>query len=149
MAYSARLFIDFWNFSLNWRDRVPSNEHCDWRKLPAEIVAASQQILNGAGLTEPVDLNETLVYASIDTPDTRLKGWLDTFLNRLPSFRVTVKERSLRPAKLHCRNCDQEIERCAQCGTAYVRSAERALIHKSSPIFCPLHGKERLIWRSC
>jgi hypothetical protein len=44
------------------------------------------------GIKDPLQLEETHVYASVDpTKDANLKKWLSNWLNRQPSFRVTIR----------------------------------------------------------
>src|SRR5207302_883152 len=106
--HRARLFIDFWNFSLNWRDRVVAG-NCDWTKLPAAIVAECQTVLRCLGISDRIELEETHVYASIEPQkDAKLKAWLSSWLNRQPSFRVTIRERRQRLFAVRCSSCGQE-----------------------------------------
>lgn len=130
MPYHARVFIDFWNFSLNWNQRQPSGSRIDWQKLPREILAATSRIYGDLGLSSELELDETLVYASVDiSTDTgrKLKGWLDTFLDRQPSVRVMTKERTSRPFKVHCRQCGTETSACPACSATLTRSVEKGV----------------------
>jgi uncharacterized LabA/DUF88 family protein len=126
MSTSSRLFIDFWNFSLNWRQRM-GGQRCDWKKLPSEIVGQANLLFDEAGLSSDLALDETLVYVSLAKDDHNLKNWLDGFLDRVPSFRVIRKERERQPTKIHCRNCDTEVSSCANCGAPYTRAAEKGI----------------------
>ncbi len=58
-----RIFIDFWNFSLNWNQRT--SDQCDWKKLPLVLTHAAQSTLSQAGLGT-LSLEETRVYASYE-----------------------------------------------------------------------------------
>lgn len=58
----TRLFIDYWNFQLSWNER--SSVKCDWRALPLTVVGASSAVLASVGPSDPLDLEETLLYAS-------------------------------------------------------------------------------------
>lgn len=130
MAQSARLFIDFWNFQLNWNDRVGQVNRCDWKRLPAEILTATKKVHEDSGLSDDLELDETLVYASVDPTSEKgrnMKGWLDNFLDRQPSFRVVTKDRSPRPFPMHCSDCGQETKDCPHCGTTYTRSVEKGV----------------------
>jgi hypothetical protein len=42
MAYRVRLFVDFWNFQLQWNDHLAPTKQCDWPQLPARFVAEAQ-----------------------------------------------------------------------------------------------------------
>lgn len=131
MAYHARVFIDFWNFSLNWNQRQPTGTRIDWKKLPREMLSSATQIYSDVGLGgENLELDETLVYASVDISTDhgrKLKGWLETFLDRQPSVRVITKERAPRPFKVHCRHCDTETSACPNCSTTLTRSIEKGV----------------------
>jgi hypothetical protein len=59
MPNRTRIFIDFWNFQLNWNDRM-AGKQCDWRALPLALVDETNGILKSAGgATEGVTLEET------------------------------------------------------------------------------------------
>ena len=130
MPYRTRLFIDFWNFSLNWNGRVKkdTNQGCDWLKLPGAILARSQLLLAPLGDPTPLQLEETLVYASVESgKDSKLIGWLDNFLDRQASFRVIRRERQSRPFSVHCRECGQETSVCPSCGKGLRRAVEKGI----------------------
>ena len=126
LFYRARLFIDFWNFTLAWNDRVSDN--CDWTKLPAAVVSSCATVFERLGIRDPVQLEETHVYASIDPArDAKLKQWLSNWLNRQPSFRVTVRERRARMFSVHCPTCGHDTTRCANCAESFKRAPEKGV----------------------
>ena len=89
----ARIFIDFWNFQLGWR-RGDFSGDCDWRLMPMGMVKEAETLVQSMGVTEPLTLEETLVYASVDPEeDLKLKRWLTDTIDRMPSYRVTVRDR--------------------------------------------------------
>jgi len=127
----TRLFIDYWNFQLTWNSRS-QGANCDWRALPLTALGAAGAVLASVGLSEPLELEETLLYASVDPQEeAKLRRWLDTFVNRLPSWRVTVRERRPQPRSLHCRACGHDSEKCPTCGQRYVSSQRRASMRPS------------------
>jgi uncharacterized LabA/DUF88 family protein len=127
MVYRTRLFIDFWNFSLNWNDRVP-NCNCDWTKLPAALLAECQSIFGNLGIADTLALEETHVYASIEpTKDAKLKAWLSNWLDRQPSFRVTILERRPRAFSVRCTNCGAETDMCPSCKQTFRRAVEKGV----------------------
>ena len=73
------IFIDFWNFQINWNKRV--NERCDWKRLPRVLVDDASQVLQEVGdntFISRLSLVETRLYASVDPHnenERRLKGW--------------------------------------------------------------------------
>ncbi len=68
VAYRTSIFIDFWNFSLQWRNRA-HGDLIDWRKVPAELLGESERQLQLAGFGDALHLEEALVYASYDEDD--------------------------------------------------------------------------------
>jgi hypothetical protein len=79
LAYRTRLFIDFWDFSLNWRDRAGADK-VYWTKVPRVLLDESTKKLEAVGIVELLALEETLVYASYNPKvDGKLKAWLNGF----------------------------------------------------------------------
>jgi uncharacterized LabA/DUF88 family protein len=123
----VRVFIDFWNFSLGWKRRVTSGD-CDWRALPLGLVKEGQSLLESMGVTEPLTLEETLVYASVDPlEEVKLKRWLTDTIDRMPSYRVTIRERKPQPKTIHCRHCKATFDHCLECGEKYMPRTEKGV----------------------
>lgn len=133
--YRARIFVDFWNFQLAWNSDAVAGKsgeppRCDWKALPRVLTAAATRVV---ATTEPgavVTLEETLVHASynpLSEADRKLKGWLDTFLGKQPSFRVKIRERRPQPTRIRCTNCQHELDSCPECASAYVRYPEKGV----------------------
>lgn len=127
MAYRTRVFIDFWNFQLNWNQRS-GGAKLDWPAVPRVMLDEARKKLEVAGITEDLSLEETLVYASVN-PETegRLRQWLETFLDRQPSFRVKVRERRSKGRKVHCSSCDNDNESCQYCGAPFTWAPEKGV----------------------
>lgn len=126
----VRIFVDFWNYQLSWNERVGKTVRCDWPQLPVCCLSETANILRRVGTSEQLSLEETRVYASYNPSrdeDTKLKRWLDTFLDRQPSFRVILAARTDRPARVYCRQCSAEQAICQQCGAPLVRSREKGV----------------------
>lgn len=129
MGRRVRVFVDFWNFQLQWNDRT-SKAPCDWPMLPRELVRGAQAAMNTAGNAALLELEETRVYASYGTTnpaETNLRKWLDSFLDRQPSFRVFAKERRSQFKPIHCTHCDTEITHCPKCSEQLQRSIEKGV----------------------
>lgn len=126
MAYRTRVFIDFWNFSLNWRDRADGAK-IDWTSVPRTLLDEAKKKLEVAGMTEGLQLEETRVYASYIRGDTKLKNWLDSWLNRQPSFNVSAFERRSKPRKIHCAACGHDNEECQSCHEALTWAPEKGV----------------------
>jgi hypothetical protein len=123
----TRLFIDFWNFQLSWQERS-GGVQCDWRVFAPQIIAASSALLATGGISDPMELEETHLYASVDpVSEANLRKWLDTFVNRLPGWQVNVRERRAQPRKVHCRNCGKDATACPNCSQPYVAKPEKGV----------------------
>ena len=120
-----RIFIDFWNFSLNWNQRAEGQ--CDWRKLPLILTQEAQSVLSQAGLGS-LSLEETRVYASYEPGrEEKLKGWLNNFLDKQPGVRVFSVERHWKKHPFHCRACHTDVHECPSCHAELGRAAEKAI----------------------
>lgn len=125
-----RIFIDFWNFQLNWKRNAQAGQDCDWRALPSVLVHESRALLEGAGLEGALQLEETRVYASIDPAfetTSKLRGWLDSFLARQPSYRVFVSERRPVSTIIRCKKCEHELSACPSCEEPYRQTVEKGV----------------------
>lgn len=129
MSSRVRIFIDFWNFQLNWNDRMGRDKDCDWRALPAALLQETNEILKSAGaISEGGTLEETLLYASVDPAgDVPLRGWLENTVDRFPSYRVKVTERRAQRKTIHCRHCRADVSACALCGQPYSVMVEKGV----------------------
>lgn len=126
-ARRTRIFIDFWNFQLSWNATM-NPKNCDWRALPAAVLKASSSVLGTVGLTDPLDLEETLLYASVDpVGEAALRGWLTGTIERLPSWRVSIRDRRPQPRRIHCRNCRSTTSACPNCHQQYVAKPEKGV----------------------
>lgn len=127
MPYRTRVFIDFWNFSLNWKDRADGAK-IDWTTVPRALLEESRKKLEVAGIQDSLVLEETLVYASYNPRvDGKLKGWLDSFLDKQPSFRVKARERREKARKIHCTSCLRDNEVCPGCGAPFMWAPEKGV----------------------
>ena len=128
MRLRTRIFVDFWNFQLNWNERT-GKALCDWRALPNVLMAESRRLLATAGLDGDLVLDETLVYASVKPGDAdkNLKAWLTTFVDRQPSFRVKIRDRRVRSGGVWCNSCRSQIAECPHCNATFERSPEKGI----------------------
>jgi NYN domain-containing protein len=124
VAVSTRVFIDFWNFQLAWNDRA-GGSGCDWPRLPSVLAAAAQGAAPQLG---QLQVDDTRVYASYEPGrEAKLAQWLDSFLDRLPGFRVFTRERKASPTSIHCRSCDQKLTTCPNCSARFMRAGEKGV----------------------
>lgn len=126
MAYKTRVFIDFWNFQLNWNDRA-GDDRINWTAVPRVLVEEAKKKLEAAGVEESLTLEETLVYASANpATEGNLRNWLEGWLNRQPSFNVKVRERKPKPRRVHCSSCGRYNDTCA-CGAPFKWAPEKGV----------------------
>lgn len=122
----TRLFIDFWNFTLQWKNRAGGGKH-NWKKVPMVLASAAQDALAGAGLGDLI-LSETRVYSSFEPGrDEKLRNFLDNFLDRQPGVRVFNAERHWKQRAVHCRICGKDNVVCQHCGKPLGRAAEKTV----------------------
>jgi len=128
VSYRTRVFIDFWNFSLQWRDRAQGAK-IDWRQVPSVLLQEGEKQLATAGVNDGLHLEETLVYASYgsDEAGKKLKNWLDSFLDKQPSFRVKTRERKAKPRPVHCKACGKNHSACPHCNELLTWSPEKGV----------------------
>ena len=125
-ALTVRLFIDFWNFQLNWNQRF-GKVQCDWTKLPKVLLAEAQRFLSDSDLGT-ASIHETRVYASYESGrHARLKGWASSFLDKQPGFKVIIRERHWRQKGYHCRECDTQHDFCPSCAKPLGQASEKMI----------------------
>jgi len=123
---STRIFIDFWNFHLQWRKQSGGKE-CDWQKLPNSLIATAQAT---APQLSPMTLDDVRVYASTNpdnVKDAKLRGWLNDFLDRQPGVRVFVRDRKSRRKPIFCSSCRNSLANCPKCDSPYERAIEKGV----------------------
>ncbi len=126
MRLGTRLFVDYWNFQLNWNERS-SRANCDWKALPRVLVQEAGKSLEVAGSSDSLALDETLVYASVSSSEGNLSQWLTSFIDRQPSFRVKLRERRVRTGGIWCSSCKTQTSACPTCGTPFRRAPEKGV----------------------
>lgn len=127
MGTSTRIFIDFWNFALNWNDRAKGR--CDWQKLPGVLLDQARDLLSQVGVPAELDLEETLVHASVKTgpSEAKLRAWLQSFLDKQPSYRVKIRERRTVYKGIWCNACKRDVDVCPHCNTRFQRAPEKGV----------------------
>jgi len=124
----GRIFIDFWNFQLNWNGRMDVRR-CDWRALPGAIIGEAERLIAETGASEPISLEETLLYASVDPtgPEANLRKWLTTVVERMPSYRVKIRERRPQKRSIHCGSCGTDTASCPSCQEPFTHRPEKGV----------------------
>lgn len=59
--------------------------------------------------------------------DRKLKGWLNTFLDKQPGINTDIRERRPRPKPFHCKACNSEISICPNCSQPIIRAGEKGV----------------------
>ncbi|MBS1842466.1 MAG: NYN domain-containing protein [Acidobacteria bacterium] len=125
----VRIFIDFWNFQLQWNNHHGGQGTSDvvripWRDSLPNLLSAE------ASKGQTAKYLGTHVYASIDPGNPRDSG-LRKFLQVLdsfPGYKVTVKDR--KPASVvRCPEpkCGHQIQDCPKCGNTLRRTIEKGV----------------------
>ncbi len=122
MALRTRIFVDYWNFQLNWNERA-QDARCDWLALPWALIRATEKISRFADLT----YEGTHIYASVDPGNENLLNWLETFLDRQPGFAVSIARLTRRVRPVRCAACGSEHEHCPECGEPFTQTASKGL----------------------
>jgi len=125
----VRIFVDFWNFQINWNDFHTKNGATTpvpipWKDLPAYLVAEAVkgQVAKFAGIH---------VYASVNSnseKDRKLKNWLDHAMSGLTGYIVDVRERKPRKT-IRCQeeNCKAQITTCPTCNKPLRGTVEKGI----------------------
>ena len=122
MTQLARLFIDYWNFQLNWNQRA-GDGRCDWLALPGRLLGAIEEQLGVTAL----DAGGTNIYASVEPSNENLVAWLESFLDRQPGFRVRTVRMVRRQRTQRCVACGGEMSSCPDCGEPFSMTAAKGL----------------------
>ena len=122
MTEKARVFIDYWNFQLNWNEHA-DDARCDWLALPGVLLEAVSRVLRVKGL----EYGGTHIYASVDPGNENLLSWLETFLNRQAGFHVAMARLIRRHRGVRCSACGTEVDQCPECGEPFTASSCKGL----------------------
>lgn len=110
----VRIFVDFWNFSLELR-RQNSAFLTDWSKI-GQLFA-----VEAAKLSDPnshCTFEGMHVYGSFDPnkpQDSKLRHWFTNRLDKMPGVHVALLERQQKKGYPKCPACQTEAAACTQC----------------------------------
>lgn len=124
----AKLFVDFWNFQLDWNDVAGKDPQGKPRYIPWKDTFPNV-VLDAAAkkLGEKLIYSGVHVYASVDPGgDASLRKFLHA-MDSFPGYSVTVKERKSRASPIRCTNCKAEIETCPKCHERLRRTVEKGI----------------------
>jgi hypothetical protein len=122
------VFIDYWNFQLNWNTRT-GGARCDWNKLGPEVLNHVNTLLAPMGLG-PAQLEGVRLYASTlhgDPGAVKMLNWINSTLKRIPGWSVFMRERHLKPKSFRCRACGHTLEQCPACQVTYRQAPEKGV----------------------
>src|SRR5260370_1264125 len=125
----TKIFVDFWNFQLNWNDAAGAGPGGKPHKLPWKD-AFPTVVLEAASkkLGEKMSYSGVHVFASVDPGggDSGLRNFLHV-MESFPGYSVVVKERKARGGKIRCNNCNTEFELCPSCNKKLRRTVEKGI----------------------
>lgn len=120
---TVQVFVDFWNFTLNWQERA-AGARIDWRAASKLIYVEAIRIAELRGFLYA----GTRVYASFDpVRDASLRRWLHNWLDRQPGVLVFARERRSTTRILRCRECQYEFTACPNCAAPWRAAAEKGV----------------------
>lgn len=126
-ALRIRLFIDFWNFQLQWNDYHRSVGAGAVVKIPWDV-RLPQVLISEVSKGNPAKYAGTHVYASID-PGNPADAGLRRFLHAMdsfPGYKVLVKERKPgNPPK--CSACKSPVATCPKCNAPMRKTVEKGI----------------------
>ena len=111
----ARVFIDFWNFTLTMKGIDPVFR-VDWSTLGPALARAAVTKVDAAATGEYQGLN---VYGSYDPngdADRRLHRWATTVVARFPGVSVSFAQRQRKRFPPRCPVCHADVATCPSCG---------------------------------
>lgn len=114
----AKLFIDFWNFSISIRDVLGKDYRLDYEKLPGNLCKLQGVTYEGAYLYAGIDPDNDV--------DRGLKNFLENTVQFFPGYTVTTFDKK-KAKDIFCTNCRNAIIECPHCGSTIVRKVEKSV----------------------
>lgn len=113
--YRARVFVDFWNFTLSMRD-VDANFRTDWAKLGPVLAAMAVDRIDDRIPCEYQGLNFYGSYDPASNADRNLFRWATTKVDTFPGVSVSIVRRQKKRSPPRCPACHDEVATCPSCG---------------------------------
>jgi hypothetical protein len=125
-----RIFVDFWNFQLNWNDYHKRQGTTHTVPIPWKD-AFPLTLVTEVSKGEPSKFAGCHVYASVDPnspKDRKLNKYLHHVLSSFAGYSVIVKERKPR-GTIRCQSedCRKEIVICPHCQTQLRSTVEKGV----------------------
>ena len=113
--YRARVFVDFWNFTLSMRD-VDANFRTDSAKLGPVLAAMAVDRIDNRIPREYQGLNFYGSYDPASNADRNLFRWATTKVDTFPGVSVSIVRRQKKRSPPRCPACHDEVATCPSCG---------------------------------
>jgi len=125
MAEHIRIYIDFWNFQLEWNNRT-GKKIINWADLPQLFIKEAIKITK----INDYQYDGTKIYTSVHTSNPKergLKNWLTSILDQQPGINVNIRKRRSMLKPVHCQFCDKDILECPLCKKPFERAVEKGV----------------------
>ncbi len=119
------IFLDFWNFTLNLRDKDPAFK-ANWLEIANTFIAEAQKVL---GEDEKLVLQDFNIFGSYsDTPqDSGLIQWFNQFLPKVKGSKIYFYQRKPKKSGPKCPTCHSEIKLCPACNASMIGTEEKCI----------------------
>lgn len=114
--YRARVFVDFWNYTLSMRE-TEEEFRTDWSQLGPVLAGAAVGEVDGTAGTDYQGLN---LYGSYDPRSEKDRGmhrWATGVVARFPGVGVSIVPRPKKRSPPKCPRCYDEVAVCPSCGS--------------------------------
>ncbi len=111
----VRVFVDFWNFSLELRSQSTAFRP-DWTKIGPLFASEAAKLIDPTVLSTFEGMH---VYGSFDPAkpqDAKLRNWFANTLDKMPGVHVALLERQKKRSYPKCPACQNEAAMCVSCG---------------------------------
>jgi len=125
----VRIFVDFWNFSLELRRRDDAFR-IDWSPIPQLLTKEAAKLVEA---TIPASYEGMHVYGSYDPDkqaDVKFRNWFSNWLDKQPGVQTVLLPRQKKKGYPKCPVCYVEVTHCVACG-ADMRGTEEKGIDSS------------------
>lgn len=113
--YRARVFVDFWNYTLSMRD-VDADFRTDWARLGPVLASKAVDRIDNQIPCEYQGLNFYGSYDPASQADRNLHRWATTRVDTFPGVTVSIVPRQRKRSPPKCPTCHHEVAVCPNCG---------------------------------
>ncbi|MCC0004222.1 MAG: NYN domain-containing protein [Methylobacteriaceae bacterium] len=122
----VRIFIDFWNFSLELRRR-DDTFRVDWTPIPQLLTKEAGQRVDASLSASYEGLH---VYGSYDPnkpTDVKFRNWFSNWLDKQPGVHTLLLPRQKKKGYPKCPVCHHEATHCVACGADMRGTEEKGI----------------------